>query len=132
MKKLAPLPEWWNAPPDSFSLANQGWTQGSLIMDWLTRHVKAGYLKKAGDRYVFYHGTPKTNKLTVLRAGSQLEMSPERAAHFATHDRRLKISDAIVIQLLLEPQDIYTGVWASLRKELRVSHAAFHPLTFYT
>lgn len=119
------LPKWWNE--ESEGGFSKGWTKGALILDWLERSK----VSKEGGKYVFYHATPNTNSLTTLRAGSLLELNPKDAAYFATHDRRLRLKDAVVIKVLVDPQDIYVGHWASLRADYKIPKGAAQPLASY-
>jgi hypothetical protein len=119
------LPSWWGKDAGGFA---EGLTEGEVILDWLKRSK----VVKENGKYVFYHGTPKTNHLTELHSGSLLETTPEDAAAFATHNRGLKITSAVVIKLLLDPQDIYVGHWASLREVYKIEPNRTHPLSFYS
>ncbi len=81
-------------------------------IDWLKRSG----ISMEGDKYVFYHGSPKDNKLTELRAGSLLAEDEKDARYFAAHNRYLQPEDIIVYKILVGPEDINTGVFASLNK----------------
>jgi len=85
-------------------------------IDWLTRSGTP----MEGDKYVFYHGTPKINNLSELRAGSLLEETEDDARHHAAHNRYLQPEDIIVYKILVGPEDINTGVWASLNKSYKL------------
>ena len=85
-------------------------------IEWLTRSK----IPMEGDKYVFYHGTPKDSNLTYLRAGSLLEDSEKDARHHAAHNRYLQPEDIIVYKVLVGPDDINTGVWASLNKDYKL------------
>jgi len=81
-------------------------------IDWLKRSG----ISMEGDKYVFYHGSPKVNNLTELRAGSLLADTEKDARHFAAHNRYLQPEDIVVYKVLVGPEDINTGVFASLNK----------------
>jgi hypothetical protein len=85
-------------------------------IDWLKRSG----ISMEGDKYVFYHGSPKENNLTELRAGSLLEDNEKDARHFAAHNRYLKPEDIVVYKVLVNPEDINTGVFASLNKSYKL------------
>ena len=85
-------------------------------IDWLTRSG----IPMEGDKYVFYHGSPKDNNLTELRAGSLLAETEKEALHFAAHNRYLQPEDIIVYKILVRPEDINTGVFASLNKSYKL------------
>jgi hypothetical protein len=109
-------PDWWYEKTGRFS--DQGKTEGEVVMDWLERHeVKTD----ENGKFIFYHGTPKGREFDTLRQGTQLETDPKSAAEFAAHDRGLDPkSDIEVIEVHIDPYEIYTGFWASLRGEYEV------------
>ena len=84
--------------------------------EWLTRSG----IPMEGDKYVFYHGTPKKNNLTELRPGSLLADSEDEARHFAAHNRYLQPEDITVYKILVGAEDINTGVFPSLNKEYKL------------
>jgi hypothetical protein len=81
-------------------------------LEWLTRHN----LPMEGGKYVFYHGSPKVNKLTEIKSGSLLAETEKDAIHFASRDRGLKPKDISVYKILVGPEDINIGVFASLNR----------------
>jgi len=85
-------------------------------IDWLTRSG----IPIEGDKYVFYHGSPKNNNLSELRAGSLLAETEEEALHFASNSRGLNLKDIIIYKVLVGPEDINTGVFASLNKSYKL------------
>jgi hypothetical protein len=92
---------------------SQSYNTSEEALEWLTRHN----INKEGGKYVFYHGTPKTNKFKELRSGALLAESKDDAIHFAKRDRGLKSNDIIVYKILVGPEDINIGNFASLNKE---------------
>ena len=92
--------------------------------EWLSRHR----IEQDGEFYVFYHGTPKDSGVAgELRSGSLLAETPEDAAFFAARDRDGVNApldpqrDITVYRVLVRPEDIYTGVFASLRRPVSVN-----------
>jgi hypothetical protein len=85
-------------------------------IEWLAR----SNIPMEGDKYIFYHGTPKINKLTELRSGSLLADTENEARHFASHNRYLPPEDIIVYKVLVRPEDINTGVFPSLNKNYKL------------
>lgn len=89
-----------------------GWSEEEAKLDWLDRHD----VKKEEGKYVFYHGSRLD--LDYLRAGSLLETTPEKAAKWGStnirHDKR-KIMR--IYKVLVEPEDINIGHWASLAND---------------
>lgn len=107
--------EWFDAETDNLFARMQGFkTNGDVVRDWLKRTFN-GRGPDANGKYVFYHGTPKSNKLDFLRAGSLLETDPESAAHLAGRDRGLTRGQVVVHRVLVGERDIHVGHWASLR-----------------
>ena len=85
-------------------------------LEWLTRHG----IPMMGNKYVLYHGSPKENNLTELRPGSLLAEDEKDALFFAARDRELQPEDIIVYKILVGPEDINTGVFASLNKSYKL------------
>jgi hypothetical protein len=85
-------------------------------IDWLSRSE----IPMDGNKYVFYHGSPKVNNLTKLRSGSLLAENEEEARYFAAHNRYLEPEDIAVYKVLVNPEDINTGVFASLNKDYQI------------
>ena len=85
-------------------------------IDWLSR----SNVPMENNKYVFYHGTPKINNLIELKAGSLLAETEQEARHFAAHNRYLKPEDIMVYKILVGPEDINTGVFASLNKNYKL------------
>jgi len=84
--------------------------------EWLQRHQ----VQKEGDKYVFYHGS--RIDLNVLRAKSLLATTPEEATDFGDtnffSDRRKSL---IIYKVLVSPEEINPGYWASLINDHPVS-----------
>ncbi len=95
---------------------SQSYNTVEEAIDWCNRSGIA----MEGDKYVFYHGSPKNNSLTELRAGSLLAEDEKDARHFAAHNRYLQPEDIIVYKILVGPEDINTGVFASLNKSYQL------------
>jgi hypothetical protein len=72
------------------------------------------------NKYIFYHGTPKVNKLTELKSGSLLADTEDDARYFASHNRYLQPKDIIVYKVLVGPEDINIGVFPSLNKNYKL------------
>lgn len=85
-------------------------------LEWLIRHETP----MEGDKYILYHGSPKVNKLTELRSGSLLIDNIDNAKHFAARDRGLQPEDIEVYKIRVGPEDINTGVFASLNKNYKL------------
>ena len=109
-------PKWWDEP--SSNAFAKGMTEGETILDWMARHK----VPQEGDKYVFYHGTPKGGDVTDhLRAGSLLETDAKEAAKFAASNKRgMKPKDMEVIKVAVDPWEISTGTWASLRDKYKI------------
>jgi hypothetical protein len=109
-------PKWFDMP--SSNAFAKGMTEGEVIADWLARHK----VQQENGKYVFYHGTPKKGGASdSLREGSLLETDPKAAAEFAASNKKgMKEKDMTVLKVLLDPWDINTGTWASLRKDYKV------------
>ena len=108
-------PTWWYEKTNN-KYIKDNITKGDEIMDWLHRHD----IRTENGKYIFYHATPKTNNLTVLRSSSLLAENKKDAIHFAKRDRGLKSTDINVIKLYLNPEDIIIGVFASLRNPYKI------------
>ena len=84
--------------------------------EWLQRHQ----FQKEGDKYVFYHVS--RIYLNVLRAKSLLATTPEEATDFGDtnffNDRRKSL---IIYKVLVSPEEIVPGYWASLINDHPVS-----------
>jgi hypothetical protein len=108
-------PEWWNEPSDNpFA---RGMTKGQELQDWFDRHEVA----KEGDKYVLYHATPAKGGATdSIRKGSYLAEDAATAKQQASRDRGPKAGKMNVIKVLVNPEDIRPGVWATLRNDYRV------------
>jgi len=94
----------------------QSYNTTEEAIEWLDR----SNIPMEEDKYVFYHGSPKDNNLTELRSGSLLADSEDEARHFAAHNRYLKPEDIVVYKILVGPEDINTGVFASLNKSYKL------------
>ena len=85
------------------------------VLDWLDRHD----VEKENGKYVFYHGT--RIDLPYLKANSLLATNTEDATEFGDrnyiNDRRKSLK---VYKILVDPEDIYTGHWASLKRNMPV------------
>lgn len=100
--------------PRLFNIAiKKIWTKTSNNQEsneeWLERHK----VDREGDKYVFYHGSRLD--LTELRAGSLLATSPQEAEDFGNtnfwNDKRKTFK---VYKVLVNPDEIHPGYWASL------------------
>ena len=112
LQKIASKPDWWNAPSNNVHC--QGMTEGEVIMDWLNRHK----VPVEHGKFVFYHATPEIGGATNnIRAGSYLAEDAETAIQQATRDRGPKAGKMKLIKVLVDPEDIHTGVWATLRND---------------
>jgi ADP-Ribosyltransferase in polyvalent proteins len=112
----AAKPAWWNEPSDNAFA--RGMTKGEETTDWFTRHQ----VPQENGKYVLYHATPEEGGATTsLRAGSYLAEDPETAVHQASRERGPKAGPIKVTRVLVNPEDIKPGVWASLRND--------HPIT---
>jgi len=110
--KVANLPDWWDQPSDNPYA--RGMTQGEAILNWLDRHD----VPQENGKYVFYHATPVIGGATDnIRAGSYLAEDPETAKQQATRDRGPKAGEIRVIKVLVDPHEIRTGVWVTLRND---------------
>ena len=111
---------WWNEPTDNAFA--KGMTKGEVIMDWLQRHQ----VPQEGDKYVFYHASPKKGGITnFLRAGSYLAEDVETAVQQATRDRGLKSGEMNIIKVLVNPEELQTGIWAQLRNDYYLHETSF-------
>lgn len=65
-------------------------------------------LKIRDGMIVLYHATPRKTKLMgdVIRAGSYLASSPEKAIHFAGRDRGLSVKDIICYEVPILPSEL--------------------------
>lgn len=109
-------PSWWNEPSENKFA--KGMTKGQEVTDWLKRHNPS----MEGDKYVLYHATPvEGGAKDSIRAGSLLAEDPETALHQASRERGTKSGDIKVGKVLVSPEDIRPGVWASVRND--------HPVT---
>lgn len=94
----------------------QSYNTPEEALEWLTRHS----ILMENGKYILYHGSPKDNKLFEIRAGSLLAEDEEDAIFFAARDRGLRPEDIIVYKLLVGPEDINIGVFASLNKNYKL------------
>jgi hypothetical protein len=88
----------------------------SNSLEWLERHN----IPIENGKYVLFHGSPKTNQLTTLKAGSLLAETKEDALFFAARDRGLNPQNIIVYKVLVNPEDILPGVFAYLKKDYQL------------
>ncbi len=85
-------------------------------LEWLERHN----VPMENGKYVLFHGTPKNNRLTTIKAGSLLAETKDDALFFAARDRGLKPQDIVVYKVLVTPRDIVPGVFASLKEDYKL------------
>ena len=111
---ISKVPDWWVEPSDN--KAAKDMTKGQVIMDWLKRHN----IQKKNGKYVFYHGTPKSNGSDTLKAGSLLATNKKDAAKFSASNKPIKEKDVKVIEVLVLPYEIDVGHWATLLKEYTI------------
>lgn len=93
-----------------------------LKIDWLERHN----VEMENGKFVFYHGSRANLEGNKLRKGSFLETSPEQASHWGNYnvrnDRRKKLK---VYKVLVDINEINTGHWASLAKDMPVTEVKY-------
>lgn len=90
----------------------------SRQIEWLDRHK----IQQENGKYVFYHGTPKEGGATnELRGGSLLTEDTGDAQFYAARDRDLKPEDIRVIKVLVNPEEIDVGHFASLKESKIIS-----------
>jgi hypothetical protein len=110
-------PSWWDDPSENAFA--KGMTRGDVVEDWLARNKVP---QNDEGKYVFYHATPKTNKLSELKEGTLLETDPAAARHFASRDRGIRPEDTIVHEVTISPYDIGgTTTWASLGRPYKLT-----------
>jgi len=115
----APKPAWWNEP--SANAFAKGMTEGEVITDWFNRHR----VPQENGQYVLYHATPeRVGATTNIRSGSYLAEDSATAIQQATRERGPKAGPIKVIKVLVNPEDIRTGVWATLREDYNLAKSA--------
>jgi len=78
-------------------------------LDWLERHN----VQTEDGKYVLYHGSRLD--LDYLRADSLLETTPEKAAKWGNTNRSNNKRNIMrIYKVLVDPEDINCGFWASL------------------
>lgn len=81
-------------------------------------------MEMENGKYVLYHGTrvPLENLNGVIRKGSLLEHSPEEAATWGdTNFFNKKNRKMRVFKIFVDPDQIVTGHWASLKNDYPIS-----------
>jgi hypothetical protein len=109
-------PSWWNEPSDNAFA--KGMTKGEEVTDWLDRHKP----QQENGKYVLYHATPvEGGAENSIKAGSLLAEDSETALHQASRERGPKSGGIKVGKVLVNPEDIKPGIWASVRNDHPVS-----------
>lgn len=109
-------PSWWNEPSDNPYA--RGMSKGEELMDWFSRHKVP---QDETGKYILYHATPtKGGATTVIRSGSYLAEDAATAKQQARRDRGPKAGKIVVTKVRVNPEDINTGVWATLRNDYTV------------